>query len=434
MQLALLAGSGLEVSYDEVTGLVGNHPRWERTLMQECTVATPHEPHCPSCSGPVDIWLYEDARPGVVTAAGTCQSGCADSIPCDGGLLNSTFGEGKTLDRGDNINLTRRLVEMSRGRADQCLVKPDCNQPTIDAHTVSDNWMRATDPKWVYIFGFHPSASGPPGQLPAIPRKVAISRATTAGFACQDHDDAFQLGDQRREDLTNEKRLNLLFYRALLKGLHRQIVAKETEETHLGPFMESIAPGSTATRVLREEMLADASSLLRVSLDYPALNWRIRHVTRFLPGSPRVACSAAGDWVHHWPDFWNSPGAVVTSTGAWGITIMPKEDGHLVTLHHCTMEKDIYAAKRHLGMMDRDIEFFRNSAGVELEQAVSAYAIALAEDLCIGAGAWEQYPQHRKELIAKAWFENSGVPNGQFDHLRLRGVAEHEIPDLNLFR
>ena len=248
------------------------------------------------------------------------------------------------------------------------------------------------------------------------------------------HDNDFQLGDQRQKDLTDQRRLNLLFYRALLKGLHRQFAAKEVEETHLGPIIESMAPGSTTTRITREQVLTHASSLLRVSLDYPALNWRILHLTKYLPGTPRVACSAAGDWVHHWPDFWNSPGTTITATGAWGITIMPKHDGHLVSLHYCTVAKEIHVAKRHLNMMGREIAIFEQKEGIELEQTISSYAIALAEDLCIGAKAWEQYPQNRKDLIAKAWFENSWVPNGQLDNLQLQGVAEHEIPHLNMFQ
>lgn len=401
--------------------------------MQECTIPTPHEPHCPSCNGPADIWIYEGVRPGVITTAGRCQSQCEDVVPCDGGLLASTFNEWETLDQGDTINISRRLLEMSRQRAGQCLVQPGCSQPPIDAHTVPDNWMKVTDPKRVYIFDLHPLASGPPGQLPTVPRRVAIRRATTAGFACQNHDNVFQLGDQREKDLTSLARLNILFYRGLLKGLHRQMVAGEVEKTHLGPIIEEMAPGSAGARVSREQALASASSLLRVSLTHPALNWRIRHVTKFLPGSPRVACSAAGDWVHHWADFWNSPGTAIASTGAWGITIVPKQDGHLVTLHYCTVAKEIYEAKRHLSMMSKELEFFDQSDGAELEQAVSSYAIALAEDICMGARAWEQYPQNRKDLIAKAWLENSWIPNGQFGNLQINGVAEHEIPDLNLF-
>ena len=402
--------------------------------MRECKVTTPHEPHCPNCNGPADFWLYEDLRPGVVTTAGMCRLECADAIPCDGGLLTSTFGEGKTLDEGDNVNLTRSLLQSSRQRAGQCLVQPGCSQPPIEAHTVPQNWMKGIDPKHVYIFDLHPRAAGPPGQLPAFPRRVAISKATTAGFACKDHDNDFQLGDQRQRDLTDQRRLNLLFYRALLKGLHRQFAAKEVEETHLGPIIESMAPGSTTTRITREQVLTHASSLLRVSLDYPDLNWRIHHLTKYLPGTPRAACSAAGDWVHHWPDFWNSPGTTITAKGAWGITIMPKHDGHLVSLHYCTVAKEIHVAKRHLNMMGREIAIFEQKEGIELEQTISSYAIALAEDLCIGARAWEQYPQNRKDLIAKAWFENSWVPNGQLDNLQLQGVAEHEIPHLNLFQ
>ena len=401
--------------------------------MQECTVTTPHGPHCPSCNGPADIWVYEKVRPGVITTVGMCRSECPDAIPCDGGLLSSAFGEWTTLDQGDTINLTRRLLEISRRRAGQCLVHPGCSQPPIDAHTVPDNWMKATDPKRVYIFDLHPSTSGPPDQLPTVPRRVAIGKASTAGFACRDHDQVFQLGDQRQKDLTDQRRLNLLFYRALLKGLHRQFVAKGVEETHLGPLVESMVPGSADARVSRERLLTDASSLLRVCLTYPDLNWRIRHVTKFLPGKSRVACSAAGDWVHHWPDFWNSPGTLITSTGAWGLTIMPKQDGHLVTLHYCTTAKDTYEAKRHLSMMGKEVEFFEQGEGVELEQVISSYAIALAEDLCMGAGAWEQYPQNRKDLIARAWLENSWIPNGQLDGLRIQGVAEHEVLDLNLF-
>ena len=98
--------------------------------MQECTITTPHEPHCPSCNGPADIWIYEGVRPGIITTAGRCQSQCEDVVPCDGGLLASTFNEWETLDQGDTINISRRLLEVSRQRAGQCLVQPGLQPAT----------------------------------------------------------------------------------------------------------------------------------------------------------------------------------------------------------------------------------------------------------------------------------------------------------------
>ena len=232
----------------------------------------------------------------------------------------------------------------------------------------------------------------------------------------------------------DQERLNLMFYRALLKALNRELLADEVSRTHFGPIVDSIVSGDGAHRSERVRMLMDASSLLRTSLTYPVLNWRIRHISRLLPGSPRIACSAAGEWVEHWIDFWRGPARSIELNGAWGITVMPTEVGHLATLHYCTIAKSQYEAERHLGMMVREMRVFEESQGRELEEAVSTYAITLAEDLCIGTNAWESYPEDRRGLIEKAWTSKTWIPNGEFGKSAFGDIPEHETPKLNLFR
>ena len=401
--------------------------------MQECSITTPHEPHCPRCNGPVSIWVYEDLQPGVVNTASVCQAFCQDVVPCDGGLT-SQLGPGEILDRRSSINLDRKLMETTELRANQCLVQPGCPNPPIDAHTVPDNWMRVIDHKQVYLFRPNPKSSAPPNKPPTIPHKVSIRRATTAGFACREHDSVFQPADQRARNLMDWGRLNLLFYRAMLKALNRELLAAEVSRTHFGPIVDSIVSDNAALRSERIRILMHASGLLKTSLAYPALNWRIKHISRMLPGSPRIACSAAGEWVQHWVDILGEPAWPIESDGAWGITILPTDDGHLATLHYCTIAPSRYEAQRHLGMMEREMRIFEENEGRELEEAVSAYAIALGEDLCIGTNPWEAYSEDRKQLIRRAWIGKTWIPNGEFGKTIFEDILEHETPNLNLFR
>ena len=77
--------------------------------MRECATPNPHAPHCPKYEGTVDIWFYEDVRPGHIVTAGMCQAGCAEVVPCDGSLRLS-LGEWESLNEKDTRNLTRKVV------------------------------------------------------------------------------------------------------------------------------------------------------------------------------------------------------------------------------------------------------------------------------------------------------------------------------------
>ena len=335
----------------------------------------------------MDIWFYEDVRPGKVVTVGKCQANCVDVVPCDGGLTSS-FGASEILNEKDTRDVTRKVMEESQTRWDRCLHQPGCTNPPIDAHTVPVNWMKTIDPSYVYLFRPSPKPLGPPEQPPVIPHKVSIRRATTAKFACDKHDKVFEPADQNVGNITSEESLNLLFYRALLKALNRTMVANETTGTHVGALVELLSPGIGAANRERKSTLELTSSLLRTSLTYRELYWRIKHVTKFLPGMPRIACSSAGDWVHCWTDFWTGPATPVKSLGAWGLTIMPTNNGHAVTLHWCTVAQDPKIAERHLVKMDKEMQVFNELEEAELEAAFSCYAITLAEDLCIGTQPW----------------------------------------------
>ncbi len=400
--------------------------------MYQCPITTPHEPHCPKCNGPVSIWFYEDLEPNAVFTAGVCQANCLDVVACDGGL-SSQVGDWKTLDAKETGKFTQQILATSEVRANQCLHQPGCTGQPIDAHTVPRNWLKQIGPKQVYLFRPSPKPTGPPGQMPAIPHKVSIRRATTAGFTCAEHDAVFQPADQRTTDTNDPTRLNLLFYRAVLKAFHGELVATEVARTHIGTVGKATRLGTPAANS-QPSTLALASGLLRVSLSYPVLNWRIRHVTRLLPGSPRIACSNAGVWDHHWVDFLSSPARPIESNGVWGITVMPTNRGHAATLHYCTVAQDKDVALRHLSKMDQEMTTFEALQGVPLEEAISSHAIVLAENLCIGTRAWESLTSRRKELMRTAWTNNSWIPNGQFGRAIVQGIPTDAVPDLNLFR
>ena len=400
--------------------------------MIECSIPTPHPAHCPKCNGPVSIWFYDDLEPDSTVSTGRCQSNCFDIVPCDGGL-SSSLGEWRTLDNRAAGKLTRKIANASRKLADQCLFEPGCTERPIDAHTVPRNWLKVVGPNDVYLFRPNPNPSAPPGQMPDIPHKVSTRRATTAGFACEEHDAVFEPADQRNASPTSSVRLNLLFYRAVLKALHGEIVAAEIARTHLGPDLGSSRRRSIAAE-RRQQTLALASGLLRNSLNLPALNWRVRHITRLLPGTPKVACSSAGEWDHHWVDFLSGSATPIESNGVWGITVVPTDHGHSATLHYCSVALDQRVAELHLKKMDLEMTAFKKLQGIPLEEAISSHASVLTEDLCIGVRTWESLCSRRKEIFRSAWLANTWIPNGQFGRVTVHGTSPDDARDLNLFR
>ena len=352
--------------------------------------------------------------------------------PCPS--VDSGLGEPKILTDRRSISLTQKTLEHSEIKGEQCLYEVGCPNPPIAAHAVSDNWMRVIDDSDVYLFRPSSKPLGPPENPPVIPNRVSIDRATTAGFICGEHDKLFEKADLRTGDLESRERLNLLFCRALLKSLNRGIVAEEVGRTHVGAIIESIAPSMRSFVQKQNTVLKYASSLLRTSLTYPVLNWRIRHLTKFLPGNPRIACSGAGDWVDYWIDFWNGPATSIEAIGAWGITIIPKEDGHLATLHYCTATEDRRIAGQHLVKMEKEMQVFSELQGIALEEALSIYAIALTEDLCMGTKPWESYTPKRQNLIKEAWASTDWIPNGSFAEFVAQSVSNGRLKNLNLFR
>ena len=274
--------------------------------MAQCLIDDPHPPHCPDCGGPADFWVYDNIKP--ITAVGKCQANCADTEACDGGLL-SLVADWEPIKPRKSYGLGQNILDASRLKTNQCLVEPGCSAKAIDAHTVPDNWMRLIEPKDVYLFAPGPKPTGPPGAPQSVPHKVNIRRATTTGFACANHDQVFTVADQREGDLTSQNRLNLLFYRAILKALHGELLAETLSKTHIGAAVKE--NGGTLFNNSRVETFGLTSSLLRTTTTYPVLNWRISHITRFIPGAPRIACSNAGTWNHRWIDFLNAPAQMV---------------------------------------------------------------------------------------------------------------------------
>ena len=113
---------------------------------------------------------------------------------------------------------------------------------------------------------------------------------------------------------------------------------------------------------------------------------------------------------------------------------MPTDDGHLVTLHWCTVANDHGIAERHLVKMKNEMKVFDELDGVGLEEALSCYAIFLAEDLCIGTRPWEAYTAERKTSIREAWLSNNWIPNESFWKMLTETVSKEELRKINLFR
>ena len=396
-----------------------------------CNILSTHKPHCTQCNGPVKIWIYGREEKPVVTV-GVCKNGCWDAEPCDGGML-SMLGEGRTLTQRELGTFHRELSLESSAKADRCLHDPGCNAKAILAHSIPKSWLTNLGGNKVYLFRFPPHALRPTGHSHEVPHLVSRKKATTSRFCCSEHDKIFNPVDSRSSDFNGQHNLNLLFYRALLCRLHSVLAAKELFDTHIGHNASLENPQPNLSIEKQIPLLTLACSLLRVALSRPILNWRIRHITRFIGGRPAIACSNAGDWVSNYVDIRStSRPRPVRALGAWGITVVPKKAGHVIAYHYCSLERNVSLAREHLGKMASELSFLSELGNDNLAVEVSKHLIALTEDLCISSQVWESFSEEKRSLINKAWFANLFVDDDEFANLSLDGVPSGEDKILNL--
>ena len=398
----------------------------------KCTILDRHEPHCTHCNGPVEIFLYPQ-DPNQVIEVGFCKNGCREAEICDGKLLDF-LGKEEKLAQKEFTAFNRQLLGQLKSNPNICLHDPKCNNKSIAAHSVPKSWLKNLGGKFVYLFRpYLPNAIRPAGRLEQVPRKVSVKKATTSRFCCGKHDKIFNPVDSRSSRIEGRHNLNLLFYRALLSRLHSVLSVKMMLRTHL---LKDFNAGMLSPNLDVDgqvSLLSLACSLLRTALVKPNLNWRIRHTVKTIKGKPVIACSNAGDWVSNWVEYFAGPvPKPVSAWGAWGITVIPQYDGHLVVYHHCALDRRSSVAQRHLHKMKSELSFLDQYEGDRLALAVSKTLIVLTEDLCIAPKAWHEFTEEKKSLIRAAWDQNDYVPDGGFANLTLEGVPVDSEKLLNL--
>ena len=108
---------------------------------------------------------------------------------------------------------------ISKGKFDKCLFADDCTEPPIDAHSISRAILSTFQQENQVIQPSSRNFKDDSGRsYPAVEFKLTpITRASTGRFACEIHDKNFQIIDTTPMDFDNQKLLDLLFFRAMLK-------------------------------------------------------------------------------------------------------------------------------------------------------------------------------------------------------------------------
>ena len=293
--------------------------------------------------------------------------------------------------------------------ADGCYYTATCKEPAIRAHAVSQAWLRTLASQGK-VYWFSRNKGVPKGMSEALkkgadastlfqrlrdprPSLEPIRRATRARFCCQRHDREFNAIDSRGNmDLQHpdDRHLNLMFHRALLRQLHVDTAAKTWRGKD--PEVDAIWTSLPILDGDSVDNLQQPRQVLLQALGAKGGSWRVRHIVRHMPGQPCVAGAVAASW---------RPGEGAC-TGAWGCTVIPHNHGHLVAYHYCTTLTQGSQAKRDLAWKKNHLltEVIKDDA--TLPYSVSQDLLDLCEDLCIAPSAWDNYPDRKQQAIRDA--------------------------------
>ena len=295
-------------------------------------------------------------------------------------------------------------MEAARG----CYFTPACRQPAIQAHTVSRAWLRTLADGDGRVYWFSRRGEMLSGALNVLlqggwqrplekaPDRVHVGKATARPFCCKEHDEAFKPIDQRESidwEAPSRYQLTLMFYRALLRQLYMTSAREALRDSPPMFQWMSRVPGWLGDNA---KNLQSPRCVLQGALEKAqGTSWRVRHQVKNIPGRPCVAAAVAAPAI-------SKPWNRRRITGAWGCTVVPHAQGHLVAYHYCTVLPSNRAAARDL--QERDRHHARKLVeDTGLPYRLSWDLVSTCEELCVAPAAWDAYPDEVKNAIRECF-------------------------------
>ena len=342
-----------------------------------------------------------------------------------------------------NAEIYSQLRRLWKFDPKKCLFSKECDEGTIKAHSVPRTILSGMQEHGHVLQPANRISNNESGKATGTPmfQSVGIHEASTGYFVCRRHDDTFREIDTPEPDLSNQRILDLLMYRACLKELWIQIktidVAKEVgKDIALPPQM---------LPEVKIRAIFDLASKLKYRIGKTrdttlGDKTQTKHIVRKIKTElPFLAASSAGsssDMV--WEEYTGSVLSLDDTqrmTGrepntSWTITVIPSEQEHAVIVS-CLQGSYIENRFSHI----------QGANGADLEEAISAELLLFCENWFIHPAVWRRFGSRRRESIQETFDNFDQLIEGGYD-FRERGknMKWHEFlgitnrHQINLFR
>ena len=327
---------------------------------------------------------------------------------------------------------------------DGCYFDPACQASAIDAHALSEAWLKhALANAAGRVYGFT-RGKGLPGEMyglllareeaeeldrkqrQALPEPVRVGKATVAKFCCCVHDRKFNPIDELdvRSTLTpsdlDEHCWNLMFHRAVIRQLHRDTAFKVYRRELRRRYPGQSFPWDDNLRWDRNSVanLQWPRDVLLFALDTAGeAPWRVQHIVLPVQGTPQVAGCGAGS----------------QGRDTWGFTVVPHAGGHLVAFHYC-IGHPLPLVPAPQVARDAWADVIGDAAGSPRELTprdgvalrISRFLLVHCKEVCLAPAAWCNWDEGKQNAIRDLFFSN--ITGGRFG-----GLPPDVCRDINLF-
>ena len=236
-----------------------------------------------------------------------------------------------------------------------------------------------------------------------FPCLVPISQAFTGYFTCEEHEKLFFEVETHQPDFGNERHMDILAYKGLVKALWDKkllkdawsAVAAEDEQSDMPDFQVKLFTemerGVGYLRQLAEiklGLLGDRPSGRGVGSDLT------HHIVRVPSEKPSVAMSSWSNGLDH--KITPTPyGPAHVLTPQWGCTVYPLLKEHVVMFHYFSRDQREFT---------REMRSIRNAeTPAILQRRITQLLLGKFEDLVISPEVWESFPE-RKQFAIRDYF------------------------------
>ena len=290
----------------------------------------------------------------------------------------------------------------------RCMVCKKLNRRTVRGHSVPRNWLKqiSSPDEEVLVFVTLPVSPLPKdleidGDLIAVPTKpLHINNVHRRRFTCETHEKMFFPIDGLNPDTTSLWILNLMAYKAIIAESWTEAML---EEAHRAALAET--PDDEVFRLqarLHHQNgigLEHYKNQVEECLQPGPCNRcngsrckMVSHVVRHTTGAPTLAVSqfSSGSRTEVNPVY-----RTFKYIANWGLTVLPRDEGHTVILHYFPDEL------KDSEMMAQAVSDFSSLNGRRLQEFVSMLILDSCENFAISLEAWEKYGPKRRAAIER---------------------------------